>query len=130
MKKDRFVILVVDDDISFCEIMQEILHADGYEVQLAFDVPEALSLIERNKPDLILSDIMMPDIDGLTFIRSMRTRPGCASIPTIAISARTMPEEREAARIAGANAFVPKPFSFGDLRTMIRMMLFCPVGTG
>lgn len=128
MSEKPFVILVVDDDTSFCAIMKEFLKGDGYDVHLAYDVPHALSLLEHLTPDLILADIMMPDIDGLYLIRSLRSKPIWADIPTIVVSARTLPEERSAAKEAGADAFVSKPFSFGDLRTMIHS--FLPIGAG
>jgi two-component system response regulator VicR len=128
MPEEPFVILVVDDDPSFCAIMKEFLKGDGFEVHLAYDVPHALSLLESLTPDLILADIMMPDIDGLWLLRNLRSKPIWADIPTIVVSARTLPEERTAAKEAGADAFVSKPFSFGDLRTMIRS--FLPRGVG
>jgi len=128
MSGKPFFILVVDDDPSFCAIMKEFLQGDGFEVHLAYDVPDALTLLERFTPDLILADIMMPDIDGLWLIRNIRSKPIWADIPTIVVSARTLPEERTAAKEAGADAFVSKPFSFGDLRTMIRS--FLPYGAG
>lgn len=120
-------ILVVDDDIDFCAIMREILREEGYEVFLAFDVPHALSLLQVIRPNLILSDVMMPDIDGLELIRQLRSEPDLAKIPTIVISARTMPEEQKAAREAGADAFVAKPFSINDLRLTINSFLPCGV---
>ncbi|HEY43499.1 MAG TPA: response regulator [Anaerolineae bacterium] len=128
MSGEHFVILVVDDDTSFCAIMKEFLKGDGFEVHLAYDVPHALSQLERLTPDIILADIMMPEIDGLCLIRNLRSKPIWADIPTIVVSARTLPEERSAAKEAGADAFVSKPFSFGDLRTMIHS--FLPYGAG
>jgi CheY-like chemotaxis protein len=120
-------VLVVDDDPTFCAVMRDILGGEGYEVHLAYDVRQALALLEHLRPDLILSDIMMPEIDGLTLIRDLRAKPDWAHIPTIVVSARTMPEERTAAREAGADAFVPKPFSIKDLRTTIQSVMPCPV---
>ncbi len=128
MSEDPFMILVVDDDPSFCAIMKEFLSGDGFEVYLAYDVPHALRLLKIFIPDLILADVMMPDIDGLWLIRDLRSKPIFANIPTIVVSARTLPEERTAAKEAGADAFVAKPFSFGDLRTMIHS--FLPSGAG
>lgn len=128
MSEEPFVIFVIDDDPSFCDIMKEFLKGDGFEVYLAYDVPHALRLLKIFTPDLILADIMMPDIDGLWLIRNLRSKPITADIPTIVVSARALPEERTAAEVAGANAFVSKPFSFGDLRTLIRS--FLPVAAG
>ena len=117
------VVLVVDDDPVFCAIMQEFLTSDGYEVHLAYDVPQALAALERHTPDLILSDIMMPEIDGICLVRQIRSAPAWSKIPTIIISARTMPEYRNNALKAGANAFVPKPFSIKQVRNEISKFL-------
>jgi CheY-like chemotaxis protein len=127
MPKNLYCILVVDDDPSFCMIMREILRADGYDVRLAYDARQALSMLQEIKPDLILSDVMMPEIDGLTLIRNLRTDPSLSGIPTIVVSAKAMPEERMAARDAGANAFILKPFQIQDLREVISAFLPCPV---
>ena len=107
--------LVVDDDTVFCEIMREILVGHGFEVRIAYDVREALQIMDVIPIDLVLTDVMMPEIDGLTLIRSIRSHWWTKSIPTIVISARVMPEEVEAARCAGADAFVQKPFSIRQL---------------
>lgn len=108
-------VLVVDDDTVFCEIMREILQGHGFEVRIAYDVREALQIMDMIPIDLVLTDIMMPEIDGLTLIRSIRSHWWTESIPTVVVSARVMPEEVEAARCAGADAFVQKPFSIRQL---------------
>ncbi len=126
--KNLYCILVVDDDPSFCMIMREILRADGYDVRLAYSVHQALSMLQQITPDLILSDVMMPEVDGLTLIRNLRTDPFLSAIPAIVVSAKAMPEERKAARNAGANAFISKPFQLQDLREVISAFLPCPVG--
>ncbi|NIS83491.1 MAG: response regulator [Anaerolineales bacterium] len=116
-------VLIVDDDPAFCVIMREFLGGDGFEVHLAFDVPQALSFLAFVTPDLILSDIMMPEIDGLWLVRSLRSAPSTSNIPTIVISAKAMPEDRIAAIEAGADAFVSKPFSMVELRQVISEFL-------
>ncbi|MEJ2011931.1 MAG: response regulator [Anaerolineales bacterium] len=114
-KQTHSSVLVVDDDTVFCEIMREILLAQGFKVHLAFSVEEAMKILEILPVDLILTDVMMPDIDGLSLIRHIRSRWWTEGIPTIVVSARVMPDEVEAARRAGADAFVPKPFSIQQL---------------
>jgi len=108
--------------------MEEYLRADGFDVYLAYDVPHALSLLEQLTPDLILADIMMPDIDGLWLVRNLRSKPAWSKIPTIVVSARTLPEEQAAAKEAGADAFLAKPFTFRDLRTTIGKFLTSSAG--
>ncbi len=116
-------VLVVDDDPVFCAIMYELLTSDGYEVNLAYDVPQALALLECCTPDLILSDIMMPEIDGICLVRKIRSAPAWSKIPTIIVSAKAMPEDRNKALEAGANAFVSKPFSIKQFRMEITKYL-------
>jgi CheY-like chemotaxis protein len=125
MSSDRRRILVVDDDPAFCTIMREILGAEGFEVHVAYDAKGALSMLEDFLPDIILSDIMMPDIDGLWLIRNIRSSPEWAKIPTIVVSAKIMPKDRQAAKEAGADAFVPKPFSLPELRSTILSFVPC-----
>ena len=117
------VVLVVDDDPVFCAIMHEFLTSDGYKVHLAYDVHQALRLLECCTPDLILSDIMMPELDGICLVRKIRSAPAWSNIPTIIVSAKAMPEDRSQALEAGANAFVSKPFSIKQFRREITKYL-------
>jgi two-component system response regulator RegX3 len=119
----EYTVLVVDDDHSFCEIMSELLGGHGYEVVIAYCVKEALDLLDQFNPDLVLTDIMMPETDGLTLIRYLRTRSAWSTIPLIVISAKVMPTDRLAAARAGADAFIAKPFSFRQLETTINAVL-------
>ncbi len=115
--------MVVDDDLVFCSIIKELLQRQGYSVRLAYDVPDAMEIISNWEPDMVLTDIMMPEIDGLTLVRSLRSNPKWASIPTIVISARVMKDDRDAAAEAGANAFISKPFSLQLLRNTIHQYM-------
>ena len=68
-------VLVVDDDDSYCTIIRELLVRNGYDVRVAYSVEEAMSLLQEERPDLILTDLMMPEVDGITFIRQLRAMP-------------------------------------------------------
>jgi CheY-like chemotaxis protein len=115
----RNSILVVDDDPIFCSIMHELLCRHGYRVRIAFSVAEAIELLDGWRPDLILTDVMMPDVDGLSLVRTLRSNPGWRRIPTVVVSARVMDLDRQAATDAGADDFLEKPFSFQRLHSMI-----------
>jgi CheY-like chemotaxis protein len=115
----EFTILVVDDETAYCEVMREILQSYGYRVLTANHVREATDLIRDERPDLVLLDIMMPDIDGLTLANRMRTDARSASIPVIVVSAKSLPDDRIRALCAGANGFLPKPFSSADLQAAL-----------
>lgn len=119
----REKILVVDDDLVFCSIIKELLRRQDYAVRLAYDVPTAIEIVGEWEPDLILTDVMMPEIDGLSLVRSLRSNPKWADIPAIVVSARVMKDDREAAAHAGASAFIAKPFSLQLLRNTIHQHL-------
>lgn len=112
-------ILIVDDDPVFCSIVRELLKRSGFQVLVAHSVREALGQLEVRLPDMILTDVMMPEVDGLQLVRRLRARAEWARIPTVVVSARVMEEEQAAAREAGADAFLAKPFSIGRLRSTI-----------
>ncbi|MGA9531330.1 MAG: response regulator [Anaerolineales bacterium] len=113
-------VLVIDDEPAFCFAISEILRLAGYDVRLAHDARHALASLKEDIPDLILTDVMMPDIDGLTFLRTLRSDPAWASTPTIAVSAKAAQADITAAREAGADAYLAKPFSAKDLQDAIR----------
>lgn len=117
------IIVVIDDEQSFCDVVGEILRTFGFEVYTAYNVEGAIPILEQCDPSAIILDIMMPGIDGLTFIQHLRTRPRYAKLPIIISSAKYMAKEQSAALDAGADFFLPKPFSAGDLRQAIASVL-------
>ncbi|NIM93146.1 MAG: response regulator [Anaerolineales bacterium] len=117
------LILVIDDEPSFCTVLSEILRSFGYHVQQAHSVDQALQVLEREPPDLILTDIMMPGTDGLTLIRQLRANPRWSSMPMIVVSAKSQPEDIAASEEAGADGCLIKPFSAGELREAVNAHL-------
>ncbi len=116
-------ILVVDDEPSFCTVLGEILRSFGYYVRQAYNAHHAIELLDITPPDLILTDVMMPGMDGLTFIRQIRSDPTRSSIPTIVISAKAQAEDIRASKEAGADACLVKPFSARELQEVIHKFL-------
>lgn len=112
-------IMIVDDDPVFCSIVRELLKRSGFRVLVAHSVDEALGQLEYRLPDMILTDVMMPEVDGLQLVRRLRACPEWARIPTVVVSARVMEDEQVAAREAGADGFLAKPFSLQRLRSTI-----------
>jgi two-component system chemotaxis response regulator CheY len=124
-KKDLFdetprTVLVIDDERGFCDVVSVILESQGYEVQQAYEANDAFGLLTEAVPDLILTDLMMPEIDGLSLIRRLRETPSWAQIPVVMISAHSEPEIQESAKLAGAAGFIAKPFSATELRATVR----------
>jgi CheY-like chemotaxis protein len=118
-----FIIVVVDDEPDFCAVVSELLKSQNLVVHKAYGALEALSLIESVRPDLVLTDVMMPEVNGLELIRRLRADPVFGRVPTVVVSALVKREEQEAAMDAGADAFIPKPFSVRQLRETIAYYL-------
>jgi CheY-like chemotaxis protein len=116
-------ILVVDDEPAICVVMGIILKLSGYAVYRAHNVSQAYSYLEETKPDLIVADIMMPGVDGLTMIRQIKSKPELSDIPTVVLSALVTEQDKAAALQAGATAFLAKPFTSDELKEVIEPIL-------
>jgi len=115
------LILVIEDDDSVRILMVRALEAAGFR---AVSAPDSLSAVRQARarhPDLILSDLMLPGLDGGTTLLSIRDEPGLESIPVILVSGDG--EIAARARETGAADFVPKPFLPGDLVRRVRQVL-------
>jgi DNA-binding response OmpR family regulator len=119
----RPAILVVDDDETFCAIMAEILRMYRARVFTALSAEQAMEVLERERPDLILTDVMMPEVDGLTFVRRIRSGAARERVPIIIVSAGVSHREQAAALQAGADQFLAKPFSITELRAAVGNLL-------
>jgi DNA-binding response OmpR family regulator len=120
LKARRFC---VDDDPTFCAIMAEILRMYRARVYTASNARQAMAVLERVTPDLILTDVMMPEVDGLTFVRRIRSGGTLAGVRIIIVSARVSRLEQAAALQAGADQFLSKPFSIVQLRAAVDRLL-------
>lgn len=103
-------ILIVDDISMNVEIMKEIIESEGYEALCALSVEEAIQIMMKTQPSLILSDLSMPEVDGLEFCKMVKSNPRTREIPFVFISVLDTTEEKEQAFRAGAVDFIPKPF--------------------
>jgi CheY-like chemotaxis protein len=112
-------ILIVDDETTYSYALCELLRADGFETEWASGAKQALECLQHSIPDLLLVDILLPDMNGLALIRLIREQPDLAQIPIIVISGRTMEDDRTQSMLAGADAFLSKPFSRDQLREAI-----------
>lgn len=110
LKKESPKILIVDDISINVEILENILSNEGYEVLGALSVEEAINIMKKTLPSLILSDLSMPEIDGLEFCRMVKGNPKTRDIPFVFISVLDTSEEKEQAFLAGAVDYIPKPF--------------------
>lgn len=109
-KRETPMILIVDDISVNVAILENMLTHEGYETMSALNVQEALNLIKETKPSLILSDLSMPEIDGLEFCKMLKRDPSTREIPFIFITVLNTSMEKEEAFKAGAVDYIPKPF--------------------
>jgi PAS domain S-box-containing protein len=115
-------ILFVEDDRTLREHMALTL-GDEYLVDTAASGTEALRAIMRARPDLVVTDIVMPDMDGVELLKTLRSTPSIQGIPVLLISGRAADEQRIEGFEEGADGYLPKPYSERELRALIRSML-------
>jgi DNA-binding response OmpR family regulator len=116
-------ILVVDDDPDILQFVRLNLELDGFVVELAGGGREALEKAAEAPPDLMLLDVMMPEIDGLTVLRRLRSDPTTANIPVIVLTARSLAEDRVKGLDLGADDYITKPFDLEELIARVRTVL-------
>lgn len=115
MSDPRHTILVVEDDAQILEILTILLREQGYHVVRARDGQTALSLVENTRPDLIVSDVKMPGMDGFTLCEHVRADPAFAHVPFIFLTARDEKADRRRGMVLGADDYLTKPFEPEDL---------------
>lgn len=115
-------IMIVDDSISVRQTLADLITDAGYQVVVAHDGIEAVELLRKQPPDLVLSDIEMPRMNGLELVSYIRTSLN-ATLPIIMITSRTMQKHRQQAAQAGANDYITKPFDEDALLERIRALL-------
>jgi DNA-binding response OmpR family regulator len=112
-------VLVVDDDPLFRDVVAEILTAAGHRVLVAGCVKEAIATLQLEKPAVILTDQMMPDLDGLSLVHHLRADREWSQVRVIIVSAKATAEDMERARQVGADDYLVKPFSATELRAKV-----------
>lgn len=116
-------ILVVDDDEDIVRVVRINLELEGYEVTVAGDGEEAIEVALDFLPDLVLLDIMMPRMDGLTALRKMRSHPALAGTSIVLLTARGLTEDRVSGLELGADDYVTKPFDVTELLARVKAVL-------
>jgi len=109
-------VLVVEDNLINLELFLALLEVKGHKTFKALSGKEAVDVVQRLMPDIILMDIQLPQVDGWTAIRMIRSNPQTKDIPIIALTAHAMDGDREKALKHGCNAYISKPI---DTRTFV-----------
>ncbi|HEY6575277.1 MAG TPA: response regulator, partial [Mycobacterium sp.] len=113
-------VLVADDNADMREYLARLLRTAGYEVDLVTDGQQALERVRADLPDLVVSDVMMPRLDGLALVAALRTDPRTAAVPVLLLSARAGQEASIEGLQAGADDYLVKPFAAAELLARVR----------
>lgn len=116
-------ILVVDDDLGTRLCVGDYLEISGYSVIKAENGQQALDLLEKSWPHLMITDITMPEMDGYDLVRQVRSRPIFRLLPVIFLTAHTSTEERVKGYNLGCDIYLPKPFELPELGAIVRSLL-------
>lgn len=116
-------VLLVDDQSAFLEIGRHLLRTQGYEVMTATSGGEALRVVRATRPDVIVLDVTMPDLDGLETCRRLKTNPATSAIPVVLLTGTGDPKLNEKASAAGAAAIVLKGMDTERLLNVLRLLL-------
>jgi excisionase family DNA binding protein len=116
-------VLIVDDDPKLREYIRVNLEMEGYSVREAGSADEGLGVLEESTPDLVLLDVMMPDVDGWEMLRRVQERHGVGAIPVIMFSGKVDEQDADEAASRGAQGFIGKPFNPQELIDQTKQLL-------
>ncbi|MBI5418104.1 response regulator [Candidatus Poribacteria bacterium] len=120
-KKDK--VLVVDDDPDIRELLSQSLSSELFDVLLSENGEEALNMVDQDKPDLIILDIMMPGIDGLEVCRRLKENPQTNTIPVLMLTAKSGVGDKIEGFVTGAEEYIAKPFDPMNVEARVATIL-------
>jgi DNA-binding NarL/FixJ family response regulator len=116
-------LLLVDDEPGLREAVKDYLEESGFSVQVASNAREGWDLMQQNIHDLVISDVMMPQVDGYQFLRQLREDPRFQTVPVVFLTAQGMTGDRIQGYQAGVDAYLPKPFDPDELVAIVENLL-------
>ena len=116
-------VLIIEDEEDAAELFAEMMRVSGFRVLKTSNSAPALDMMIAEPPDVVILDIMMPDISGLDILRQMRSDPDLANIPVVVVSAKSMPADIKKGMEAGASTYLTKPVGFLDLKDAVERAL-------
>jgi two-component system phosphate regulon response regulator PhoB len=119
-------VMIIEDEEDAAELFAEMMRVSGYRVVKTSKSAPAIEMMTIEKPDVILLDIMMPEISGLDILQQMRSDPMLANIPVVVITAKGMPADIKNGMEAGASSYLTKPVGFLDLKEAVERALGSP----
>ncbi|MBV6450995.1 MAG: Polar-differentiation response regulator DivK [Anaerolineales bacterium] len=116
---DEKTVLIIEDEPDAAELFAEMMRVSGFRVVKITSSAPAMDLLTREKPNLVILDIMMPDISGLDILRDMRRDPALAAIPVVVVSAKGTPADIKIGMDAGASTYLIKPVGYLELKAAV-----------
>ncbi|MBN1304413.1 MAG: response regulator [Anaerolineales bacterium] len=116
-------VLIVEDEPAAAELFAEMMRVNDFNVVKSSGSTQAITIIKETRPDLVLLDIMMPDISGLEVLKFMQRDPNLQRIPVIVVSAKSMPQDIASSLDAGAAMYLTKPVGYLDLMKAVEKVL-------
>jgi CheY-like chemotaxis protein len=113
-------ILIVEDNMDTYELVRFILEKNGFETFLAMNGRDGVNAANKQRPDLIIMDLSMPEMDGWTAMRLIKNNTATSSIPMIALTAHALPSDRKRAFDAGCDEYITKPMDLIDLLDTVK----------
>ncbi|MDA7792287.1 response regulator [bacterium] len=116
-------ILIIEDEAFIVEALRFLCEKEGWRVDAESDGAAALERISAVKPDIVLLDFMLPNMDGLDILKALRRRDATKDLPIMMLTAKGQMRERNLAELAGVTCFMTKPFSNAELVAQLRLMI-------
>ena len=123
MVEEQKTVIVVEDEPDAAELFAEMMRVSGFRVLKTFSSTPAIKMIANELPEVVILDIMMPDVSGLEVLRFMRREPKLKNTPVIVVSARSMPSDIREGLAAGATVYLTKPVGYLDLKKAVDQVL-------
>lgn len=123
MTAPQKTVLIIEDEADAAELFAEMMRVSGFRVLKPSSSMPAITLMSTENPDLVILDIMMPDVSGLDILRQMRRDPALTNIPVVVVSAKSMPADIRNGMEAGASTYLTKPVGFLDLKEAVERAL-------
>jgi DNA-binding response OmpR family regulator len=116
-------VLIVEDEEDAAELFAEMMRVSGFRVIKTSKSQPAIAIMTEEKPDLVLLDIMMPEVSGIEILRQMRSDSELSDIPVIVLTAKSMPTDIKNGMEAGASTYITKPVGFQELKEAVERTL-------
>lgn len=116
-------VMIIEDEEDAAELFAEMMRISGFRVLKTSKSAPAIEMMTADKPDIVLLDIMMPEVSGLDILRQMRRDPNLAGIPVIVVTAKGMPADIKNGMEAGASTYLTKPVGFQELKEAVERTL-------